>query len=66
MDRVVSIPKRVFGLILKEELTPLSVDVFVSIPKRGYLPAFLFPRLLSVPKLLQVYDLFDKLNKSMT
>ena len=33
MDRLVSIPKRVFD-VKRDELTLLSTDLFVSIPKR--------------------------------
>jgi hypothetical protein len=35
MDRLVSIPKRVSGLKARKELTAISTDVFISIPKRG-------------------------------
>ena len=49
MDCIVSIPKRVFKPIEKEKLTPLSVDVLISIPKRGYLLSFL-------PSALQAYQ----------
>ena len=34
MDRLVSIPKRVSGLKARKELTAISPDVFISIPKR--------------------------------
>jgi|GEM_PF-3080599 len=34
MDRLVSIPKRVSGLKARKELTAISTDVFISIPKR--------------------------------
>lgn len=34
MDRLVSIPKRVSGLKARKELTAISPDLFISIPKR--------------------------------
>jgi hypothetical protein len=35
MDRLVSIPKRVSDLKARKELTAISPDLFISIPKRG-------------------------------
>jgi hypothetical protein len=36
MGCVVAIPERDFGWIIGKELTPISTDVFISIPQRGF------------------------------
>lgn len=39
MDRLASIPERVLRILCGEkQLTPLSTDVFVSIPERVFAP----------------------------
>lgn len=68
MDRLVSIPERVYrGLTESKQLTPLSSDVFVSIPERDSTCSHSTwsspPSNLAYQSPLS-FDLFDGLNKS--
>jgi len=64
MGCVTSIPERVLFCFGRKELTPVSADVFVSIPKRVYKRA-LYRVLTQLTYQVPVgSDIFDWLNKS--
>lgn len=68
MDRLISIPERVYtGLTESKQLTPLSSDVFVSIPKRvstcSHSTWSNAPSNLAYQSFLS-FDLFNASNKS--
>lgn len=52
MDRLISIPERDFGMYGEKQPTPLSTDVFVSIPERDY---FLSVSYSQEPPLISAY-----------
>lgn len=62
----ISIPERVLGLSVGKELTPISTDIFISIPHRVRSSAlYRFPQ-SQLSKDLLGSDIFDVLNNSET
>ena len=67
--------RSLIGIIVngtEKELTPVSSDVFISIPSRDYLSHLIYsesPSTIRIPDILGTiisYDVFDQLNKSIT
>lgn len=66
MGCVVEIPERDFSWIVGKELTPVSSDVFISIPKRGYMGALCQLPMKPGYQYLIGSDIFNWLNSSIT
>lgn len=66
MGGVVAIPERACGWLIGKELTPLSSDVFISIPERVCVDVLCQVPMQSGYQYLAGSDIFDWLNKSST